>query len=88
MTKEEILKKHCKNERGHWIGLTDEGALEAMSEYAKQESGKYKELVEAYIEYVKCLEITTSNNDDIIEKYSRWLKVKAKIELLKIDLEL
>ena len=31
---EEILKKHCKNERDHWIGLTKEGALKAMQEYA------------------------------------------------------
>ncbi|MGI6337856.1 MAG: hypothetical protein ACOXZV_00570 [Bacteroidales bacterium] len=83
-----ILKKHCRDERGNWIGLTEEGVLEAMSEYARQESGKYKELVEAYMEYEKCLDKAISKDDDIIEKYSLWLKIKAKIELLKIDLEL
>ena len=32
---EEILKKHCKNERGLWIGLTKGGTLKAMQEYAE-----------------------------------------------------
>ena len=34
-TAEEILNKHCLNERSHWIGLTKEGSLKAMQEFAE-----------------------------------------------------
>ena len=33
-TPEEILKKHHKNARGHWVALTSQRALQAMQEYA------------------------------------------------------
>ena len=83
-----ILKKHCRNEHGHWIGLTEEGVLKAMSEYAEFKTKRHKELIDAYIELEDCYNTTLTVDSDIIEKYSRVRKVKAKIELLKIDLEL
>jgi hypothetical protein len=33
---EEILKRNCKNKRGHWIGLTNEGVLKAMEQYRNE----------------------------------------------------
>lgn len=83
-----ILKKHCRDERGNWIGLTEDGVLEAMSEYAEFKTKRHKELIDAYIELEGCYNTTLTVDSDIIEKYSRVRKIKAKIELLKIDLEL
>ena len=45
-TKEEILKKHHKNARGHWVALTSNRALKAMQEYAESyHKEKLKEII-------------------------------------------
>lgn len=68
--KQEILNAHCKDERGIWIGLTMQGVLDAMEEYARQ----------FYVEEFKCLSCKYKEIKDfeehcaLCEDFSNWHK--------------
>ena len=55
LAKEVVLIKHCKNERGHWIGISKEGVLKAMDEWAEIQNKELKERI-------KCLEFIIDND--------------------------
>lgn len=72
-TKEEILKKHHKNARGHWVALTSNRALKAMQEYAEEyHKEKLREELIAYDEWYysqSTFTVTDGPSEKLIDEY-------------------
>ena len=67
---EEILNKHCKNGIGIWIGITKQGALQAMKEFA----GIYhrSKLRDELIDFAIWYDGDTLPKESTIDKYLKY----------------
>ena len=92
---EQILDKHCKNKKGHWIGLTKENVLIAMEEYASDHTEKYKELCVTINDYATFLGKQLDVNATFLwihgvsatkEDIQKGAELRDKIEQLKKEL--
>ncbi len=83
MTREQILRKYCKdNDR-----VSFEGALEAMFEYEQFKNKKYKEFVKIYGELEKWVYYDPEHEDDMKIKFLYTTEAMSKLETLRVELE-